>query len=831
MTRVRAGLAAAAVAAAIAAPFPVGAGEGEARRITTDHWSYQPVRRPEPPRSGDPWVQGAVDEFILARLKPAGLSPSPPADPRTLIRRLYLVMHGQPPSPEEVETFLNDPSATAYDSLVERVLASHHYGERWARHWLDVVRYADSNGFETNRERKNAWPYRDYVIDAFNSDRPYDLFVKEQLAGDALGRDEATGFLVAGPYDIVTSPDPNLTLMQREDELADMVNTTGTAFLGVTMGCARCHDHKFDPVPQRDYFAMKAVFAGVRHGERPWRGAPPDSAREREIESLRLAVAEKEREVEQYRFEAARSTNVSSDRRPPVNAVCNVEEFEPVSAAAVRFTIRATSGGEACIDELEVLDRSGRNVALASAGATATASGSLEGYPIHRLEHVHDGRTGNDRSWIASPGGEAWVQIAFPEPVEIGTIVWSRDRGEKFGDRIPVRYEIAALTPSGEWIPVATSADREPFMASAGPNDLFRRLPAPEAAAARRSVQELAALRDRLQSATGTGTAWLGVFEQPGETRRLHRGDPMQPREVVAPGALSVLQPLAMAPDEPEQQRRLRLGEWIASRDNPLTARVMVNRIWHYIFGTGIVDTPGDLGVNGSRPVHPELLDWLADEFMASGWSVKHIQRILLRSATFRQSSAPREDALAVDRDARLLWRFPPRRLEAEAIRDSILAVSGALNPQRGGPGFYLMDVEEENVMHYHPKEEFTPAEFRRMVYQFRIRQTSDVVFGAFDCPDGSQIMPRRSRSNTPLQALNLFNSRFILQQADFLASRLQAAAGRDGEQTVRLAYELAFSRPPDDFELREGPAFLREWGLGAFCRAIFNTSEFLFVF
>ena len=324
---------------------------------------------------------------------------------------------------------------------------------------------------------------------------------------------------------------------------------------------------------------------------------------------------------------------------------------------------------------------------------------------------------------------------------------------------------------------------------------------------------------------------FLGTFSQPGKTHRLYRGDPLQQREVVAPDTLSLFDTLGLSADEPEQRRRVKLAEWIASPQNPLTARVLVNRLWHYHFGHGIVDTPSDFGANGSRPTHPELLDWLADEFVKSGWSIKHMQRLILLSAAFQQSSAPRADAAKVDADGLLLWRYTPRRLEAEAIRDSMLEVSGALDLKMGGPGFYLMDVVNENVMHYFPKEKYTPAEFRRMVYQFRIRQTSDSVFSSLDCPDGGSVIPRRSRSNTPLQALNLFNSTFVLQQADILAERLRAQAGDQPEAQAGLAFRLFYARPPDAFERDHSAAMIREHGLQSFARALYNTSEFLFIF
>ena len=801
------------------AAMPGGEAAAASLKLTTDHWSFQPVKRP---------AGAGIDELVLAKLREKGLAPSPPADKTTLIRRLYLTMHGMPPTPQEVADFQKDAQPEAYARLVDRVLASPRYGERWARHWMDVVRYADTNGFETNHARKTAFHYRDYLIESLNADKPYDQFIKEQLAGDALGMDAATGFLVAGPYDIVKSPDINLTLMQRQDELADMVNTTGTAFLGLTMGCARCHNHKFDPILQKDYYAMQAVFAGVNQGERVLRKTM-DAGAAKELAALKADEAAKNAELEGFRKKAAAGTD--KKLRPPVNARLNEETFAPTEAVAVKFTILATNAAEPCLDELEIYDAAGQNVALATQGAQPSASGTLAGYAIHKLEHLNDGQTGNERSWIADTAGKGWVQIDFPAKVRIQRIVWSRARDGRFADRVATQYKIEAAAEPGKWTTVASSDDRQPFAGKEDPKAFLAQLTAPDADAARQAQADLAELKKRIAKLTGSESGWVGTFSQPGKTHRLYRGEAMQEREVVAPDALTVLGTLGLAVEEPEQHRRVRLAEWIASPQNPLTARVLVNRLWHYIFGNGIVDTPSDFGANGSRPTHPELLDLLADELVKSGWSIKHIQRLILLSATFQQSSAPRADAAAVDAGGRLLWRYTPRRLEAEAIRDSMLAVSGALDLQAGGPGFYLMDVVEENVDHYFPKEKYTPAEFRRMVYLFRVRAAQDGVFGSFDCPDGGSVMAKRSRSNTPLQALNLFNSSFIVQQSDILAKRLQTEAGGQPEAQAGLAFRLFYARPPDVFELENSAAMIREHGLQSFARALYNTSEFLFVF
>ena len=802
-------------------------------RIKTDHWSFQPVRRPNPPARDGRFGNNAIDGFVLSKLREQGLVPSPKADPRTLVRRLYLVMHGMPPTPAEVEEFVSDTGADAWERLVDRVLASPRYGERWARHWMDVVRYADTDGFERNVERKSAYPYRDYLIESFNADKPYNLFVKEQLAGDMLGVDRATGFLVAGPYDSVKSGDTNLTLMQRQEELADMVNTTGTAFLGLTMGCARCHNHKFDPILQKDYYAMQAVFAGVQMGERPLREMR-DPAQAGVLEALKLSESRQKAELEALKKKAALVPDALPEQigggRPPVSAMRNEDGFEPVETMAVRFTILGNSGAEVCLDELEVFDTEGKNVALALHGGKASASGTLPGYAIHQLEHLNDGKFGNAHSWISNTKGSSWVQIDFPAKVRVGKVVWGRDREGRLTDRLAMHYKIEAASEPGQWKQVSSSEGRRAGTAAQGANSFLAKLSPGDAAVAKKLQEELLSLRGRI--AAGEHSAWVGKFmAEPVRTHRLYRGEPLQKREVVAPDALSVLGTLALDVDATDAQRRMAFAEWVVSEANPLTARVLVNRLWHYVFGNGLVDTPSDLGLNGSRPTHPELLDWLADEFVRGGWSIKQMQRQLLLSATFQQGSAPRPEAEKRDADGRLLWRYTPRRLEAEAIRDSMLAVSGALDLKMGGAGFYLMDVVRENVRHYFPKETYTPEEYRRMVYLFRVRAAQDGVFGAFDCPDGGSVMAKRSRSNTPLQALNLFNSTFVGGQGELLQKRLQDESGSQSAEQVQLAFRLFYARPPDAYELERSQAFIGEHGLLSFVRALYNTSEFLFIF
>ncbi len=989
-------------------------------------WSFHPVQEvaadkieaeiSSGKRGGNP-----IDVFILKKLEEAGLTPSPPEDRVRLIRRAYYSLIGLPPTPTEVQTFISDNSPEAYEKVLDGLLDSPRYGERWARHWLDVVGFAETNGFETNTPRPNAWPYRDYVIEAFNNDKPYDRFIKEQLAGDAFGEDRATGFLVGGPMDTVKSPDIVLTKNQRANELNDMIATTCTAFLGLTVACARCHDHKFDPIAQTDYYQIQAIFAGVQHGDR---GIKPDDYEERLTKAAKIRkdfapilkklsqyepetnadlvlVDDSERYAESastprvealvepgddgknyvdgeargqrgdpggenrvanigrkythwsegeiagkdlfvwrpnlsgthrvwlswgcgwetrskdvsyhidrdgdlsttedreriagidqryfadgadtpfgqplwsgfqnagiYSFEnenclvlqAGNSDNsVSIDvvafekvlsetedseanpareirYRPQVSPTLNEERFDPVRASAVRFNILRTNTYEPCIDELEVYTTGPdiRNVALASAGAEATASGSYDGGDIHKLKHINEGEYGNSHSWISSEVGGGWVQIDFAQPWEIDRIVWARDRDGNYQDRLAVGYRIEVMTEDGQWKTVASSDDRAPYHKgnSVSENYTFAGLTPEEAEDLRSLLSEKNAFENRIRDLEEIPKVYAGTFKDPEDTFLLHRGDPMMEREKVHPGGIVALAnlPLQLPENTSEQERRLALAEWIASEDNPLTARVMVNRVWHYHFGRGLVGTPSEFGNLGVEPSHPELLDYLAKRFVDEGWSLKKLHKWILMSETYQQSSAPREDCLVVDANSKLLWRYPPHRLEAEPIRDSILMISGNLDLGMGGPGYDAFEPNTNYVHVYQPKRSFGPEEWRRMVYQFKPRMEQDETFGVFDCPDAALPAPRRTRSTTPLQALNLLNSPFILQQCGILSQELVEHAGPEVADQVDRAFQLAFSRSPTDAEVEMAEEVIREHGLPLFCRAIFNANEFLYV-
>ncbi|MEZ5942093.1 MAG: PSD1 and planctomycete cytochrome C domain-containing protein [Planctomycetaceae bacterium] len=787
------------------------------------HWSFQPLSHPEPPLVGVDDIS-PIDAFIQDKLKQNGLSPSQRADRRTLIRRLYLVMLGFPPSPAEVDEFVHDDSPDAWPKLVDDVLASPHYGERWARHWLDLIRFGETHGFETNRERPNAWRYRDWVIDAFNTDLPYDDFIKQQIAGDALDAPIATGFLVAGPHDIVKSPDINLTLMQRQDELTDLLNTTGTAFLGLTVGCARCHNHKFDPITQTDFYSMQAVFAGVEHGDR----ALPQT------EKHTAEIARIDQEITQLRKELLPFLPQSPEGkvlRPAVNALHNIEEFDAVEAKVVRFTILATNASQPCLDEL-VLFAGSQQVGLQGQGGKARCSSSLPGYEIHKLEHINDGKFGNSHSWISNEAGAGWVEIELPTVAKIDRIEWGRDREGRYADRLATKYRIEITDAAGNKHEVASSEDRKPF-GNAKPDEPeydFDSHPPKEAAAGRELFATLQSLQQKRNELAAPPMAYAGTFKQPGVSHRLFRGDPMAKREEVSPNSIEFFGGLELTNATPEQQRRIAFANWIADPENPLTARVIVNRLWQFHFGTGIVDTPSDFGHNGTPPSHPELLDWLAGDLIANNWSLKHIHREILLSNTWQQSNRPQQQALQVDASNRLLWRFAPRRLEAEAIRDSILEASGVLDKRRGGPGFSAFEVELENVRHFHPKTSFGPEDWRRMIYMTKVRQEQDAVFGLFDCPDGNQVAPVRSRSTTPLQALNLLNSAFVQQQADIFAERLTEQGGPDTGSQIALAYQLCYGRAASADEVQAATEFIRTTSLKQFARAMLNSNEFLFV-
>jgi hypothetical protein len=795
--------------------------ERPASRAGSEWWSLQPILRPAVPAVRQRLlVRGPIDAFLLARLEAHGLSFTAEADRRSLVRRVTFDLTGLPPTPEEVDAFVADARPDAYERLVERLLASPQHGERWARHWLDVARFAESHGYETNAVRPNAWPYRDWAIRAFNADLHFGRFVREQLAGDVLAGGDAltqaaTGFLVGGPHDLVGNATVEGTLQQRSDDLFDMVTTTATAFLGLTVGCARCHDHKFDPISQTDFYALQAVFAGVVHAEREMQSFPP-AGLVAQRESVRRRLGRVERQLDEEEPLAG-----AGPRRAGVEPGRNVERFRPVKAVSLRFVIEETTDGtEPCIDELELYGP-GRDANLARAGGVkASASSTYPNNPLHRLEHINDGRVGNSRSWISAERGKGWVRLDLPTAAVLDRVVWGRDREGRFRDRLAKTYRIEVSADGAAWKTVAGSTDR------LAPG----RAPTTTPARAR-LLAERGALSARLAELTAPRKVYAGTFRTPEVSYRLHRGDVMQKREAVAAGALAAVRPrLDLEAGASESKRRLALAEWIAHPDNPLPARVLVNRLWHWHFGHGLVRTPSDFGANGDRPSHPELLDWLASELLASGGRFKHLHRLVVLSRAYRQGSAADARAATIDAGNRLLWRAPPRRLEAEAIRDAMLHVSGALDLRMGGPGYQLWDARAtgQGVFVFTPKARLGLAEHRRMIYQFKPRLQQDGTFGVFDCPDATAAVPRRNTSTTPLQALNLLNDPFVLDQAERFAARVRREAGASVPEQVERAFRLALGRAPSAVEAAAGERLAGAHGLALLCRALFNSNEFV---
>jgi mono/diheme cytochrome c family protein len=784
-----------------------------------DHWSFKPLSNPTPPSvQRSDWPKNPADQFILAQLEKENLAPSPEADRATWLRRVTFDLTGLAPSPEELADFHNDHAPDAYSRVVDRLLGSPRYGERWAQHWLDVVRYADTHGFEVNTERPNAWPYRDYVIRALNDDVPYDRFIREQIHGDSLQADAATGFLVTAsvllPGQI--GADDASKRLARQDSLDEILVNVSQTFLGLSIGCARCHDHKFDPVTHHDYYALQSFFAGVHYADRPLQ--TPEAKEElTKAKAARDEAAQIDKKITKL-FPRA----FSGTPRQQVFPDINFERFNPIRGKKLKFTITETNKLEPCIDELEVFNTGGANVALASSGAKTAASGSIIVADRHDLRHLNDGLYGNSRSWMGDQVSGSWVTVDFLYPQTIERVVWARDREEKFRDRLATQYKIEVLTLDEKWVTVADSTDRAPFNPEARSTEEFS---SKNLAALTKSRTVLLAEAARREN---VGKVFGGTFEKPDEIRVLARGNPEQPKELVSPAVPAIFEPVQIQDPANESERRKALAAWIASPRNPLTARVLVNRVWQWHFGTGLVPTPSDFGRSGIRPSHPELLDWLANTFIRENGSLKSLHRHIVLSATYRQSSTtPQPAAQQKDADCRLLWRFPGRRLDAESIRDSMLQISGILNPAMYGTGFNLFH-QRGGLSGFIPVETFSPTNLRRMIYAHKVRRERDAVFGAFDCPDGAQSTALRRESTTPIQALNLFNSAFTLHSATAMAQRIEKEIPADPAAATEKAFQLALSRVPTPVEKAQAIQIAQTHGLATLCRVLFNTNEFV---
>jgi hypothetical protein len=857
-------------------------------------WAWSPLNAPIPPAAGHP-----IDAFLDASLAARGLRPAPEADRRTLIRRVTFDLLGLPPTPEELDAFEADTRPDAYERLVERLLASPAYGERWARHWLDAARFGESHGFERDQPRDHAWRYRDFVVRALNDDLPYAEFARRQVAGDVLDPAPpdgpvASGFLVCGPSDEVGRVQKSDVMRQRvrEEELEDIIAAVGQTFLGLTLNCARCHDHKFDPIPARDYYRLKAALEGAEPGNRP---ALPPAAEKARLDALR-AASETLGRLDQRR------AALDAAARERVRGGPAADTGLPVPLARWTFDGHARDAAGAMHGELvgSAKVEKGRLKLDGSEGFLRTAplprdvkAKTLEAWAaLARLDQRgggvltlerHDGGTFDTLAFGERQPGQ-WLAgsdffrrtrdvAAPPETAKPGTLVhvcvsYAEDGQVRlYRDGQPYGEPYRPDTPS----PVAFAAGDARVLIgrrhTGGQNALFageveearlydRALTQNEVAASFRAGpdrvspaaieaarapaereesahldSEIPRLRAEVARLTPQPMTY-GV--KPGgavpPTFVLRRGEVTKPGERVAAGGLSLLpgSDFGLPPDAPDADRRRALAAWLTGRDNALFWRVAVNRVWQHHFGRGIVDTPNDFGNAGSKPTHPELLDALAAWFRNRGGSLKQLHRLILTSAVYRRSSRFDAEAARADAESRLLWRHPPRRLEGEALRDTMLAVGGNLNRQAGGPSFRPFTVTVFNATFYTPKD-VDSAEFnRRTVYRMNVLSGRAPLLDALDCPEPSVKTPRRSVTTTPIQALALMNDPFVRRQAARLGERVRREAGDDAMSQADRAYRLALGRPPTSAEAGAAAELVREHGAAALGWVLFNSSEFL---
>lgn len=863
-------------------------------RAGYDWWALQPLRvKQSSPAAGHP-----VDTFVREKMDPQGVKQSPPVNKRTLIRRLSFDLIGLPPTPAEVESFMNDNSPEAYKTLVNRLLASPHYGERWARHWLDLARFGESQGFERDKIRNNAWPYRDWVINAFNDDMPYDQFARLQLAGDVLHPGDAdaltaTGFLVAGAYDEVGQSQQSLAMraVVRQDELEDYIGTVGQTFLGLTINCARCHDHKFDPITQVEYYRLASALSGIRHGERPLKTKEMQQQiqlAQQELKQIRSSISglldPVREQILAERKSAVKLKNLpqpisrwtfENDLRDEIGTlhgtahggakldngkliVNGTDAYVSTATLPVSLTAKTL---EAWVQLDNLTQRGGGVISLQdSAGNLFDAIVFGEKTPGHWMAGSNSfART---KSFNGRPDEEADKQllhvaivydnegniqgyrngVPYGKPYQSdGPVMFSAGQAQLvFG----LRHGISAggnRTLAGK-IEQAQLYDRalstEEIAQTAG---LFNILTRPQLLAKLSETQkqqltewETAAihLTEEIKSLSSR-RVYAVTPRQPEVSHLLLRGNTGTPAEVVTPGGIASLQTVSaefeLSADASEAERRKELAEWITSDRNPLFARVIVNRLWHYHFGRGLVASPNDFGFNGARPTHPQLLDFLAQYLIDQNWSLKAVHKLIVTSDTYRQSSKPRPDMMKIDAGNQWLWRYSPQRLEAEVVRDAMLRVTGTLNPQMGGPSYRNFETFNHNSQFYVMKDKTGPEYHRRTIYRMWVRSGRNQLLDALDCPDPSTTTPNRAVTTTPTQSLSLLNNSFVLRMADELATRIVNEQHTTTASKVTAAYQWALQREPNPKELTLAVPFVEEHGLPALGRILFNTNEFLF--
>ncbi len=896
------------------APWPDDVRLTDQRFAGAQWWSTSPLVRPAVPEADPAWVRTPVDAFVWAKQRELGLHPASEADRRTLIRRLSYDLLGLPPSPAEVATFVADSAPDAYERLVDRMLASPHYGERWARHWLDVVHYGDTHGYDKDKTRPNAWPYRDYVIQAFNDDKPYAQFVREQLAGDVLYPDTrdgivATGFIAAGPFDFVGQIEVGEDIIDkkitRNLDRDDMVATAMNTFVSTTVQCARCHNHKFDPIPQADYYSLQAVFAGVDRADRPY---PNDPA----ISGQRQSLAEEERRIEAEltaidkeiaatsseelrAIETAIATRTSEltavNLGPPQAAHTNGYHSQIEGASDTTKWVQIDLGAEKPIDRIYLFPahvayggHSGPGFGFPWRFRVEIALDAEFTQPTLVSDETADGvRAPGDIPWLITPPAGTSARYVRVTALKL----WERTSDFIFalsevavtsgGENIALGAEVSSLDSieaSGGWgraylvdgmfaetsFTQAESLGGWPRLANLAESasdvrrlhrdtDALRQQLIPEAASRRQAhlTQELQRVRDSKAQlpndpvvfAAATDFEPQGNFHPTkGKPRAIHvlaRGSEASPQDEAPPGALTCVTELTARFDvssaDNEGPRRVALAEWIADSRNPLTWRSIVNRVWLYHFGRGLVDTPNDFGRMGTQPTHPELLDWLAVEFRDNGQSLKALHRLIVTSAVYRQSSAHDEACAAIDAGNQYLWRMNRRRLEAEAVYDAALVVAGKLDTAMYGPGFQAFAFRDDHSPEYKYQEHDPddPKSHRRSIYRFIVRSVPDPFMETLDCADPSLIVEKRNETLTPLQVLAQLNNKFMVRMAEHFAQRVSHRSPVLSEQ-VRYAFHLAIGREPDATELTELTAYAQQHGLANACRAILNLNEFMFV-
>jgi hypothetical protein len=863
----------------------------------TELWSLKPLTTPQIPGVPDSMVgiENPIDAFVRKTLTEKGLKPSPTADRQTLIRRLYFDLIGLPPSPGEVEAFVQDTDPKAYEKLVDRLLESPRHGERWARHWLDVVHYGETHGYDKDQPRPNAWPYRDYVIRSLNEDKPYSRFVQEQVAGDVLfpgTRDgfEALGFIAAGPWDLIGHAEvPESKLdgqVARHLDRDDMVVNTLQTFTSLTVQCAQCHNHKFDPISQEDYYSLQAVFAAVDKADQKYDPDPKLARTRRELEERRTALLTRKKDLD------ATIDQRAGTRLKDLDAAIAAEERLAGAKDAMGYhsaiepKANVTKWVQVDLGQPQPL----REVVLRPCEDDFNGIGKGFGFPVRFRVEVSDDP--EFKTGVIVIGD--FTDAKFPNPKLTPKTVSAQNRAVRYvrvtavelaprqDDYIFALAEVEVIGIDGRNLalrkPVAALDSIEAPIRWQKPNltdggypgfDLanraelvklkFERIElrnASSAEAERETLaqvdRELATVEEARRKLPPQSVAYVAAVYQgggaftgtgakggkPRTIRVLARGNIQKPGAEVGPGTLSCVSDLqtrfTLPEGHAESARRAALARWLTDSRNPLTWRSIVNRVWQYHFGRGLVDTPNDFGRMGELPSHPELLDWLAATFRDGSQSLKDLHRLIVTSHAYQQTSAsgdadPRSD---LDSDNRWLWRANRRKLEAEAVRDAVLLISGKMDFTMGGPSFRDFVIEHpEHSPHYqyHLHDPEDPRSHRRSIYRFIVRSQQEPFMTVLDCADPSMQVARRNETASALQALSLLNNSLMLVMAKQFAARVEQGGGDVGVKVSR-AFQEAMGRPATAAEAEALTRYAMGNGLPNLCRVLFNVNEFVFV-